>query len=161
MAHTHQATIVWHRDGTPFIDNKYSRAHVWRFDGGVEVPASSSPSVVRLPFSRADAVDPEEALVAALSSCHMLSFLHVAAKDGFVIDSYEDTAIGVMGRNAAGKTWVQKVTLKPVIRISGTKQPTAADMERLHHLAHEECFIANSVKTEVVVEAQPVVSAAA
>jgi organic hydroperoxide reductase OsmC/OhrA len=157
MAHEHHALVEWQRNGAAFTDNKYSRAHIWRFDGGVEVAASSSPSVVRLPLSREDAVDPEEALVAALSSCHMLSFLSPAAKAGLVIDSYKDDAIGIMGRNAEGKTFVARVTLRPLITISGAKKPTDEEMAHLHHKAHEECFIANSVKTEVVIEPQPVV----
>src|ERR1700751_296022 len=104
MAHEYSADVIWTReDGAPFTDNRYSRAHVWRFDGGVEVPASSSPMSVKLPLSRADAVDPEEALVAALSSCHMLFFLDFAAHAGFVVDRYEDAAVGVMGKNERGK----------------------------------------------------------
>ena len=156
MGHAYTATIRWQRGDAGFTDNKYSRAHEWVFDGGVSVPASSSPSVVRLPLSRADAVDPEEAFVAALSSCHMLFFLTFAAKEGFVVNSYVDYAVGVMGQNTNGKHFVSKVTLKPAVTISGSKRPTDADLARLHHKSHEECFIANSVKTDVVVEAPPV-----
>ena len=94
MAHEYRASILWQRDGAAFTDNKFSRAHVWRFDGGIEVPASASPSVVRPPYSRLEAVDPEEAFVAALSSCHMLTFLFLAAREGLVVDSYRDEAIG-------------------------------------------------------------------
>lgn len=157
MSHAYTATIRWRRGDAAFTDNKYSRAHDWLFDGGVTVPASSSPSVVRPPFSRADAVDPEEAFVAALSSCHMLFFLTFAAKEGFVVDAYVDEAVGVMSKNDAGKLFVSKVTLAPAVTISGAKRPSDADLARLHHRSHEECFIANSVRTDVVVEARPVV----
>jgi organic hydroperoxide reductase OsmC/OhrA len=153
MAHDYTATVSWRRGSSePFTDNKYSRAHTWAFDGGVTVPASSSPLSVRLPLSRADAVDPEEALVASLSSCHMLTFLYLAAKQGHVIESYEDAAVGIMSKNERGKLFISKVTLRPRIVFSGPKQPSAAELAQLHHHAHEECYIANSVRTEVVVE---------
>lgn len=151
MAHVHTATIVWERGEQPFTDRKYSRAHVWQFDGGVAVPGSSSPSVVRLPLSREDAVDPEEALIASLSSCHMLTFLDLAARAGFRLDSYRDVATAAMGKNERGKWFVSKVTLSPEITWSGDKRPDEAGIAELHHKAHEECFIANSVLTEVVV----------
>jgi len=159
MAHDYRATVRWQRNGAVFTDNRYSRAHVWAFDGGVEVPASSSPSVVRVPLSRADAVDPEEAFVAALASCHMLFFLSFAARSGFVVDAYEDEAAGVMGHNTQSKLYVAKVTLRPRVTLSGARSPTAAEIAGLHHKSHEECFIANSVKTEIVLEALPVVFA--
>lgn len=146
---SYQARISWQRSEARFTDNRYSRAHTWRFDGGIEVPASASPHVVPLPFSRAEAVDPEEAFVAALSSCHMLWFLSLAAKRGHVVDAYEDEAVGVMEKNAAGKLVVSTVTLRPRAVFSGTKIPSASELEALHHAAHEECFLANSVKTEV------------
>ena len=152
MAHEYKATVAWKRDGSAFSDGKYSRAHEWSFDGGITVPASSSPLSVRLPFSRADAVDPEEALVAAVSSCHLLTFLYVAQKAGYVIDAYADEAVGVMTKNARGKLFVSKVTLKPRIAFSGSKQPNATELAELHHHAHEECYVANSVLAEVVVE---------
>ena len=153
MAHEYTATVSWQRGSSePFTDNKYSRAHTWTFDGGVTVPASSSPLSVRLPLSRADAVDPEEALVASLSSCHMLTFLYLAAKQGHVIESYDDAAVGIMSKNERGKLFISKVTLRPRIVFSGPKQPSAAELAQLHHHAHEECYIANSVRTEVVVE---------
>jgi organic hydroperoxide reductase OsmC/OhrA len=156
MAHEYLATVSWKRGADePFSDNKYSRGHTWAFDGGVTVPASSSPLSVRLPFSKADAVDPEEALVASLSSCHMLTFLYLAAKGGYVIDSYEDKAVGVMTKNERGKLFVSRVALRPRIVFSGAKQPTAGELDELHHHAHEECYIANSVLAEVVVEAPP------
>ena len=152
MAHEYRATVKWKRDGgVKFTDQRYSRAHRWSFDGGIEVPASSSPLSVRLPYSVAEAVDPEEALVAALSSCHMLTFLYVAAKHGFVIDAYADEAVGEMTKNDAGQMWVSKITLNPAITFSGGKRPTPEQLDTLHHLAHEECYIANSIKSEVVV----------
>ena len=125
MAHEYSAEVIWTRDGAVFTDNRYSRGHVWRFDGGVEVPASSSPLSVKLPFSRADAVDPEEALVAAVSSCHMLFFLGFAAKAGFVVDKYEDAPVGVMTKNDRGKLFVSKITLSPAVTFSGSKRPSA------------------------------------
>jgi organic hydroperoxide reductase OsmC/OhrA len=155
MAHEYKATVSWKRDGSAFSDGKYSRAHEWSFDGGVKVPASSSPLSVRLPYSRADAVDPEEAFVAAASSCHMLTFLYVAQKGGYVVDSYADDAVGVMTKNARGKQFVSRINLRPRIAFSGSKQPSAAELADLHHHAHEECYIANSVLTEVVVEPAP------
>ena len=156
MAHEYTATVSWQRGSSePFTDNKYSRAHTWTFDGGVTMPASSSPLSVRLPLSRADAVDPEEALVASLSSCHMLTFLYLAAKQGHVIESYDDAAVGIMSKNERGKLFVSKVTLRPRIVFSGPRQPSAAELAQLHHHAHEECYIANSVRTEVVVSDPP------
>lgn len=153
MAHEYRATVTWKRDGgAVFTDQRYSRGHTWSFDGGITVPGSSSPHSVKLPYSVAEAVDPEEAFVAALSSCHMLTFLYVAAKQGYVIDAYADEAVGVMTRNEHGKMWVSRVTLAPAIIFAGEKRPTPAQFDELHHLAHEECFIANSVKSEVVVQ---------
>lgn len=154
MAHTYRATVLWRRGDQSFADNKYSRGHVWRFDEGVEVPASSSPLVVPNQ-SIAAAVDPEEAFVASLSSCHMLFFLSFAARAGFQIDSYEDAATGETGKNAAGKLYVAKVALNPNIVFSGDKRPSEADIASLHHKSHEECFIANSVLTEVVTAIVP------
>ena len=148
----YKASVVWRRDGALFTDNRYSRGHRWLFDGGVEVPASSSPHVVPLPLSVAAAVDPEEAFVASLSSCHMLWFLSIAAKRGFVVDSYRDDAIGVIGKDVEGKQAMIRVTLKPDVRFSGDRLPAASDMIAMHHAAHEECFIARSVKTEVLCE---------
>ena len=157
MAHEYTAGVIWTREGAVFTDNRYSRGHVWRFDGGVEVPASSSPLSVKLPLSRADAVDPEEALVAAVASFHMLFFLGFAAKARFVVDKYEDSALGVMTKNEQGKLFVSKITLRPAISFSGPKRPSAQELDALHHHAHEECYVANSVRAEVVVVArQPV-----
>jgi organic hydroperoxide reductase OsmC/OhrA len=150
--HEYQARIHWERGAAPFTDNRYSRGHTWHFDGGVEVPASSSPHTVRLPMSVEAAVDPEEALVAALSSCHMLWFLSLAASERWRVDQYTDDAIGVMGRNAAGKVAMLSVTLRPRVSFSGERLPSRAEIQQLHHRAHEECFIANSVTSEVRVE---------
>lgn len=146
---TYTATIRWRRGDQPFTDNRYSRGHTWVFDGGTEVPASSSPHVVPLPYSQAGAVDPEEAFVASLSSCHMLWFLSIAAKRGFCIDSYVDDAAGVMGKDASGKFAMTLVTLRPEVVFAGDRVPTKDEIESMHHEAHAECFIANSVKTEV------------
>ena len=147
----HKATIKWQRTSPDFLKGKYSREHTWTFDGGVTVPASASPSVVPVPFSNPAHVDPEEAFVASISSCHMLTFLYLASKQGFQIDSYEDEAVGVMAKNENGVPWVSLVTLHPKISYGGDKLPSSADEKQLHHLAHEQCFIANSIKTEVVV----------
>jgi organic hydroperoxide reductase OsmC/OhrA len=155
MSHEYTATVSWRRNGETFSDGRYSRGHVWRFDGGIEVAASASPSVVPLPLSRADAVDPEEAFIAALSSCHMLTFLDIARKKRLIVDRYEDKAVGIMTKNANGKLFVSKVTLDPVIAFSGDKVPTAEQLTEIHHLSHQECFIANSVLTEIVVAGIP------
>ena len=151
-AHSYSARIHWQRGSAAFTDNRYSRAHRWHFDGGVEVPASSSPQVVRVPLSEEHAVDPEEALVASLSSCHMLFFLSFAATRGLRVDDYLDDAAGVMGKNQAGRTAMVRVTLHPRVSFSGERLPTRAELEALHHRAHEECYIANSVTTTVEVE---------
>lgn len=150
-AHSYSARIHWQRGSAAFTDNRYSRAHHWYFDGGVQVPASSSPHVVRVPLSEERAVDPEEAFVASLSSCHMLFFLSFAAAGGFRVDDYNDAAQGVMGKNPAGRTAMLRVTLRPRVSFSGERLPTRADIEALHHRSHEECFIANSVTTAVEV----------
>jgi len=149
---TYTAEVRWSRGEQKFTDNRYSRAHVWKFDGGIEVPASSSPHVVPLPLSNANAVDPEEAFVASLSSCHLLWFLSLAAKQGYLVDSYVDAPLGVMERNAAGKLAITKVTLRPLVVFSGAKQPDRAALDALHHAAHEECFLAASVKTGIAIE---------
>ena len=146
------ARVVWERGDQSFVDNRYSRAHRWRFDGGVEVRASSSPDVVKPPLSDPAAVDPEEAFIASLSSCHMLWFLSLAAAKKFRVDSYDDEAEGVMAKNADGRMAITRVTLRPSIRFSGDTMPAREDLDALHHAAHERCFIANSVKTEVVIE---------
>ena len=148
MSH-YTAQIAWQRNGQDFTGKRYSRRHLIRFDGGAEVPGSSSPDVVPLPYSDAAAVDPEEMFVASLSTCHMLWFLSIAAKRGFCVDSYVDNAQGVMERNAAGKVAMTLVTLRPRAEFSGDKLPTNEQLHELHHEAHEECFIANSVTTDV------------
>ncbi|TCT04878.1 OsmC family protein [Paralcaligenes ureilyticus] len=146
--------VSWTRNGQDFLGKKYSRKHTLRFDGGAEVHASSSPHVVPAPLSDKTAVDPEELFVSALSSCHMLWFLSIAAKQGFCVDQYLDKAAGVMGENTEGNWAMTLVTLKPEVSFSGEKIPTKAQLENMHHEAHEECFIANSVKTEVRCEPQ-------
>ena len=148
----HTATITWDRAGATFVDNRYSRGHIWHFDGGVEVPASSSPHVVPLPHSVAAAVDPEEAFVASLSSCHMLWFLSIAAKRGFTVDTYRDAAVGVMARDGAGGLMMTRVTLRPEVRFGGDVRAGADDILAMHHEAHEQCFIARSVRTDVQCE---------
>jgi organic hydroperoxide reductase OsmC/OhrA len=149
----HTATILWERGDAPFIDNRYSRAHHWRFDGGVDVLASSSPHVVRLPFSDPAGIDPEESFIAALSSCHMLSFLYLAAKDRWTVDSYHDDAEGILEKNDQGRMAITRVVLRPRIEFSRSNVPDDATIEALHHAAHDTCYIANSVKTIVTVEA--------
>lgn len=148
---TYTASITWQRNGAVFSDKKYSRAHRWRFDGGADVPASSSPHVVPLPFSDPAGIDPEEAFVASISSCHMLWFLSIACKRGFVVESYEDTAEGEMKRNSEGKLAVTLVTLRPKVAFVRVA-PDDETFQAMHHEAHEECFIANSVKSEIVCE---------
>jgi len=149
MTHLHTATIRWEAGDADFLGKRYSRAHTWSFDGGVVVPASSSPLVVPLPMSDARAVDPEEAFVAALSSCHMLWFLDIASRAGYAVASYEDAAQGRMARNAAGKLAMDVITLRPRTRFAGERVPDAAALAALHHEAHEECFLANSVRCEI------------
>ena len=147
------AKINWQRgDSELYIDNKYSRGHQWIFDGGITVKASSSPHVVPLPYSVAEYVDPEEAFVASLSSCHMLFFLSITAKRRYILDSYVDNAVGVMEKDADGNIAMTQVTLKPHAFFSGDKQPTITQLEKMHHQAHQQCFIANSVKTNIITE---------
>jgi organic hydroperoxide reductase OsmC/OhrA len=154
---SYSAEIVWQRGDQDFSSGRYSRRHLLRFDGGAEVPGSSSPHVVPLPWSDAAGVDPEEAFVASLSSCHMLWFLSIAAKHGYCVDSYHDHASGEMRRNARGKMAMTRVMLRPAVAFSGPKQPDRPALDALHHESHEACFIANSVLTEVLCE--PVVAA--
>ena len=146
---TYSATISWERGEQVFVDHRYSRRHRMRFDGGAEVPGSSSPHVVPPPGSDPAAVDPEEAFVASLSSCHMLWFLDIAARRKFRVDRYTDEALGVMGKNAEGRIAMTLVTLRPCAEFSGAPAPTREQVEAMHHQAHDACFIANSVKTEV------------
>ncbi|MFT5674517.1 MAG: organic hydroperoxide reductase OsmC/OhrA [Paraglaciecola sp.] len=153
------AEINWTRGADEkYIDNEYSRGHEWIFDGGARIQASSSPHIVPLPFSVEANVDPEEAFIASLSSCHMLFFLSIAAKLKYVIDSYVDNAVGVMKIDSDGKMAMTKVTLRPRVSCSGEKFPTTEQLEKMHHQAHEQCFIANSVKAEIVIEIPPVLA---
>lgn len=149
---TYSASISWNRNGQLFTDNRYSRAHSWRFDGGIEVPASASPHIVPLPMSVEAAVDPEEAFVAALSSCHLLWFLSIAAKRGHVVDTYVDDAVGIMAKNDAGKLMITTVTLRPLVVFGGTKPVDSITLDALHHAAHAQCFIAQSVRSDVRIE---------
>jgi organic hydroperoxide reductase OsmC/OhrA len=150
---TYTATIRWTRTGDgDFAKGQYSRAHQWAFDGGLTVPASPSPHVVPAPWNDPAGVDPEEAFVASLSSCHMLFFVDFARRAGFVVDSYVDEAEGMLEKCADGKTAITRVTLRPRVEFSGEKQPSDADIADLHHRAHEACFIANSVNSEVTIE---------
>ena len=147
------ATVDWVRGDQPFSDRRYSRAHDWRFDGGAVVRGSSAPSSVPLPMSDAAAVDPEEALVAAVSSCHMLFFLDLAARAGLVVDRYTDEATGLMGKDDRGRTAIVLVTLRPLVLFAGAV-PDTATLDGLHHRAHEACYIASSIRAEVRVEAR-------
>lgn len=149
----HHATITWHGEATAedFRRGRYSREHTWAFDGGLTVPASPSPSVVPVPWSNPAHVDPEEAFVASVSSCHMLTFLYLAAKQGFVLTSYRDAAVGVLTKGATGVPWISTITLHPELAFAGDKQPSAEELAALHHHAHEQCFISNSIKTDVVI----------
>ena len=155
---TYTAETIWSRGDTTeadFLASRYSRRHALRFDGGAEVAGSSSPRSVPLPYSDAAGVDPEEAFVSALSSCHMLFFLAFAAKRGFCIDRYVDAASGDLARDGDGRMSMTIVTLRPEVACSGDRRPTADEAARLHHEAHEACYIANSVTTEVRVEPRP------
>ena len=147
----HAARIVWQRAGQPFTDKRYSREHKWLFDEGVEVAASASPHIVPLPFSNAAAVDPEEALVAATASCHMLFFLHFAADAGIVVDNYIDNAIGTMAAGEDGCMAMTKIVLRPQITFGRGSVPDSATITALHEKAHSHCFIANSLKCPVEV----------
>jgi len=147
----HKVTLTWQRGDKPFDYQKYPRDHMWKFPGGHEMQASAAPAYLGNP----KLVDPEEAFVASLSSCHMLTFLAIAAKKKFVLDEYIDDAVGHMEKNAEGRLAITRATLNQKLKFSGDKQPTAQEIEEMNHAAHEQCFIANSVKTEITVEAQP------
>lgn len=151
----HRATIRWQQAGGSFAKRQYARAHTWSFDGGLTVPAAASPSNVPLPFTDAAAVDPEEAYVASISSCHMLTFLWLAATDGIEIVAYEDDAVGHMTPNEHGIPWVSRVELAPRITYADGRAPAAEHEADLHHRAHEQCFIASSVRTEIAVVPAP------
>mgnify|MGYP003458884213 FL=1 len=146
----HLASLRWNRNGKPFTYEGYSRDHEWIFEGGQRLTGSAAEAFLGSP----EGVDPEEALVVALSSCHMLTLLAIAAKKGWTVESYDDDAEGTLGKNDAGKLSLTRVTLRPRIIFAEGKTPDAEALQRLHHQAHENCFIANSVKTEVVIEAQ-------
>jgi organic hydroperoxide reductase OsmC/OhrA len=148
----YEATISWKLGDQSFLDDAYSRGHEWIFDGGLTVPASASPDIVPLPKSIAENIDPEEAFVASLSSCHMLFFLSLAARRGITVDRYVDAATGVMEKRSDGKTAMTRVVLRPDASYSGDVIPDRQQLDELHHKAHELCFIANSVLTEIVVE---------
>jgi len=148
----YSADILWQRGaGEAFVDSRYSRAHEWRFDGGVVVPASSAVASVPLPYSKSENVDPEEALIAAASSCHMLSFLYVAARSRFIVDAYEDHALGTMTADERGRKSITRIVLNPRVLFSGPRSPDAAGVERMHHEAHEQCYIANSLRSDIAV----------
>ena len=153
----HTALIEWTSTAEPtdFLKGRYSREHQWTFDGGFTMPASPSPTVVPLPWSNPAVVDPEEAFVASVSSCHMLTFLYLAAKAGFAVRHYRDHAVGVMTKNERGALWVSRVTLNPQIAYAGDKTPSPPELDQLHHAAHDGCFIANSIRTEVIVAPTP------
>ncbi len=148
----HKAIIRWKCTSSEFLSGKYSREHLWTFDGGMTILASPSPSVVPIPYSNPAHVDPEEAFVASVSSCHMLTYLYLAGRKGFQVDAYDDEAIGTMTKNEKGVPWISSILLRPQIVYGGVKTPTREEEEHLHHAAHEQCFIANSIKTEVRVE---------
>ncbi len=156
MAGEHTATILWQRGAQDFLDKKYSREHIWRFDDGCEVPGSCPPSkLIPPPMARPDAVDPEEGLVASLSACHMIYFLAFAAKAGFRVDSYVDEAVGVLGKNERGRTFMERITLRPKVVFSGSTKPDQAALDELHKRAHDQCIIANSLRSDVIVAPPP------
>lgn len=148
----HHATVEWQRHQAKFVDNQYSREHLWKFDGGAEIAASSSPQVVPVPYSNAEYVDPEEAFIASLSSCHMLWFLAIAAKRKFVVESYTDRAVGVMSKNDEGKLAITSVHLYPQVIFGKDNLPTQEQIETMHEEAHHSCFLASSVKAAVIIE---------
>jgi organic hydroperoxide reductase OsmC/OhrA len=151
--HEYRATVVWQRrPADVFLDGKYSRGHEWQFDGGAVVSATSSPHVVPLPMSIAEHVDPEEAFIASIASCHMLFFLFHAARGGFLVDRYEDAATGVMGKNEEGRVAMLKVNLRPRVTFSGDKKPADNDLAAIHEKSHADCFIANSVKSHIMID---------
>lgn len=149
---TYTCTVTWSRGDAPFEDGKYARRHRWTFDGGVVVPASASPHVVPVPLSDPAAVDPEEAFVASIASCHMLTFLWLACREGFVVEAYDDAPVGTMSPGPRGVPAVTEVVLRPEIRFGGDRRPTPEERARLHERAHDGCFIANSVTTKIRVE---------
>lgn len=147
----HTATVSWEFSGADFTKGQFSREHAWTFDGGARVVASASPATVPAPYVNAAGVDPEEAFIASISSCHMLTFLFFASRRGFQVGRYEDAAVGTTAKNDSGATWVNQVTLRPLVAYRGDTHPSPEEEAQLHHKAHEQCFIANSVKTAVTV----------
>ncbi len=141
--------LKWERNGSLFFNSEYSRVHTWRFDGGASVRASASPHIVPAPHSEASAVDPEESFIASISSCHMLWFLALASKKRCRVDSYQDRAVGRMMRNGNGKMAITEIELHPIVHYSGEREPNEKSDRKLHHQAHEECFIANSVQSDI------------
>ena len=149
---THRATILWERGEARFTDSRYSREHRWRFDGGVEIGASASPHIVPVPLSNESAVDPEEAYVAALASCHMLWFLSLAARHGLVVESYSDEAVGELARDRSGALAMTRITMRPRVAFLTGRRPSPEEHEALHRDAHDLCFLSRSVRTEIVIE---------
>jgi organic hydroperoxide reductase OsmC/OhrA len=145
----HHACLRWTRTSSDFAYDNYNRAHEVRFkDGDIVLPASSAPQFL----GDHDRVDPEEAFVASCASCHMLSFLAICARKRLAVDAYEDDAVGYLEQGASGKFWIARVTLKPRVRFATGMIVDAAALAQIHHQSHEECFIANSVKTQIIVE---------
>lgn len=147
----HIAIVKWQRDRAKFTDNQYSREHIWEFDGGLKIAASSSPQVVPIPYSNPDCIDPEEAFIASISSCHMLWFLSIAAKKKLVVENYQDRVVGLMGKNKEGKLAIIQIRLCPEIIFERDNLPTEAQIKEMHQEAHHNCFLANSVKTKIIV----------
>lgn len=146
----HQASIIWQRQNQSFTDGKYSRAHEWHFDGGLCIPASAAPSIVPLPFSIPENIDPEEAFIAAIASCHMLFFLSFAAKAGLIVEEYRDNPVGFLEHDENRKRSITRVVLQPEIRFSN--EPPQIQIEKLHQQSHEVCFIANSIKSHIEIK---------
>ncbi|RYE83757.1 MAG: OsmC family peroxiredoxin [Myxococcales bacterium] len=149
---THRATITWQRDGGRFIGGDYTRVHRWRFDGGAEITASASPEVVPAAYADASAVDPEEAFVASLASCHMLWFLATAQREGWIVDGYDDEASGTLGRGPQGRMQLVSITLRPRVTFAGARGPSTEELARLHHDAHQSCFLAAVVTAPMTIE---------
>jgi organic hydroperoxide reductase OsmC/OhrA len=147
----HKAIITWNAGSGDFLKGQFTREHTWSFDGGLSVPASAAPSVVPPPLSNPEGVDPEEAFVASLSSCHMLTFLFLAYRKGIQVQKYEDEAVGEMAKGENGVPWVSRITLNPKVVYSGDKQPTRDEERQLHQQSHHYCYVANSIKAKVVV----------
>ena len=148
----HTATIIWQLEGEDFVANKYSRAHTWVFDGGLQVAASASPQLVPEPWSKPENVDPEEAFIAAVASCHMLFFLSIAAEQGFAVQSYRDEVVGILAKNRDGKYAITELLLQPKADFSGEQWPKQKELDDIHHRAHEQCFIANSVTSKITIK---------